>query len=68
VSRKRRAVTERELRALGLTPGLVGTRYDADGRRATVAQLAPESDERRKIFAARLSSGTDNIKASEGEY
>jgi hypothetical protein len=55
-SRKRRrkgSLTQAELRALGATPGLMARRIGADGR-ARVEQLAPESRDRRKDFARRL--------------
>jgi hypothetical protein len=56
-SKRRRKLTQAELRALGATPGLMTRRIGADGR-ARVEQLAPESRDRRKDFARRL-TGTD---------
>ena len=61
-SRKARQLTAAEKRALA-SAGLVVTRYDTGGERATVQQLTPESDERRR-FARRLG---DNTKAREGD-
>ena len=62
-SRKARPLTAQEKRALA-SAGLVVTRYDTGGERATVQQLTPESDERRRSFARRLG---DNRKAREGD-
>jgi hypothetical protein len=60
--KKRLFLTAAEKRTLAST-GLTVTRYSPDGERAEVRQLAPESFERRKDFACRL---TDDTKASEG--
>ena len=60
-SRKKRTLTAAEKRALA-SAGLVVTRYQPDGARATVRELVPESDERRRTFAQRLA---DDTKASE---
>ena len=46
-SRKRRQLTKAELRG-AMSAGLTIIRYDAGGERATVRQLSPESDERRR--------------------
>ena len=60
-SRKRRRLTRAELRALGITPGLVGVRYGPGNLgRSRVEELAPETDARRKYFARRL-TGTDDL-------
>jgi hypothetical protein len=66
-SRKRRKgpLTQAELRALGATPGLMARRIGPDGR-ARVEQLAPESADRRKDFARRLTRRDDVTKPSEG--
>ena len=45
-----------------MSAGLVVTRYQPDGRRAEVRQLAPEGPDRRRGFIRRL---TDETKASE---
>jgi hypothetical protein len=63
-SKRRRRLTQAELRAIGTVPGLLVTRYDATGERATVHQLSPEGSERRRDFARRL---TDDSQAGEGE-
>jgi hypothetical protein len=61
--RKRRKLTQAELRALGTTPGLMARRTGADGR-ARVEQLAPESETRRRDFVRRLAY---NSKSGEGK-
>jgi hypothetical protein len=53
MSRKRR-LSQRDLRALGATPGLMTTRYDATGERAEIRQVAPEGPDRRQDFIRRL--------------
>jgi len=63
--KRRRKLTQAELRALGATPGLMVRRIGADGR-ARAEQLAPESADRREDFARRLTSSTRDSKASEG--
>jgi hypothetical protein len=63
--KRRRRLTQAEIRALGATPGLLTTRIGADGR-ARVEQLAPESRNRRKDFARRLTGADDVTKPSEG--
>jgi hypothetical protein len=60
-SRKKRTLSATEKRALA-SAGLVVTRYDAGGERAAVVQLSPESDERKRSFAMRL---TDDTPSSE---
>jgi hypothetical protein len=60
---KRRRLTQAELKAMGVTPGLVVHRVGPPGSRARLEQLAPESDGRRRVFARRLTSDTT---ASEG--
>jgi hypothetical protein len=57
-----RRLTQRELRALNTTPGLVVTRYNTDGQRAAVHELGPEGPERRRSFARGL---TNDTKTSE---
>jgi hypothetical protein len=61
-SRKKRLLTQQDLRAAGATPGLMAHRISPDGR-ARLEQLAPEGPERRRSFAMRL---TDDTTASEG--
>lgn len=51
--KRRRKLTQSDLRALGVQPGLLATRYTPDGERATVLELAPESNARRKGELAR---------------
>jgi hypothetical protein len=61
--RRKRRPTKGELRAMGVSPGLLMVhRVGPDGR-ARLEQLAPESDGRRRVFARRLTSATT---ASEG--
>jgi hypothetical protein len=64
-SRKRRKLTQAELRALGATPGLLARRIGADGC-VRVEQLAPESGARRTYFAHNLTGTDDVTKPSEG--
>jgi hypothetical protein len=47
-SRKKRTHTKAELQQMGATPGFMARRYDADGARARLEQLAPEGDGRRR--------------------
>jgi hypothetical protein len=61
-SRKARRLTKAELRAMGVSPGLMVHRVGPDGR-ARLEQLAPESDARRQSFVRRL---TSDMTASEG--
>jgi hypothetical protein len=66
-SRRRspRTLTKAELRAMGVVPGLVVTRYAPDGQRATVEQLTAEASAAGPpLFKARRL--TDNRQASEG--
>ena len=56
-SRKKRQLTGAEKRAL-ISAGLIVTRYAPDGERATVWQLAPEGEERRRDFVRRLTDET----------
>jgi hypothetical protein len=60
-NRKVRQLTKAELRVLGVTPGLIALRVSPDGR-TRLEQLAPESPERRRDFARRL---TGDSKPSE---
>lgn len=55
--KRRRKLTQAELRAIGVTPGLMASCIGPDGR-TRLEQLAPESRDRRKDFARRL-TGTD---------
>ena len=64
-SQKKRQLTRAELRALA-TPGFMLRRIDPDGR-ARLEELAPESFERRKDFARRLTRDDDVTKTSEAE-
>lgn len=41
--RNRRRLSQQDLQAAGVTPGLMARRYDADGVRAAVTQLAAET-------------------------
>ena len=61
-SRKKRALTKAELRALGATPGLMVHRIGTDGR-ARLEQLTSEGSRRPEVFVWRLAS---NSKSSEG--
>jgi hypothetical protein len=63
--RKRHTPTKAELRAMGVTPGLMAHRVGPDGR-ARLEELAPESTERRQQFARRLIQDTKDTPASEG--
>ena len=63
--RRKRRLSKRDLRDLGATPGLMAHRVGPDGR-ARLEQLAPESDERRKDFARRLTGRDEYTQASEG--
>ena len=63
--RKRRQLTAAQKRALALSPGLVVTQYTPDGEHAEIRQLSPESDERRRSFARRLSSA-DGVNEERG--
>jgi hypothetical protein len=60
-SRKKRRLSQQDLRAMGATPGLMAHRVGPDGR-AHLEQLAPEGAERRRDFIRRL---TDESKPSE---
>jgi len=62
--RKRRRLTKAELRALGVSPGLVSLRYGPDGR-PVLEELAPESDARRAYCARRLTGADDVTNSSE---
>jgi hypothetical protein len=64
MARKNRQLTRAELRAMA-TPGLMAHKVGPDGR-ARLEQLAPESDERRRSFAMRLTNQDDVNEASEG--
>jgi hypothetical protein len=55
--RRARKPSRAELRAMGLTPGLMARRYTPDGR-ARLKQLTPEARERRQQFARRLANDT----------
>ncbi len=66
-SKRRRRLTQAEFRALGTVPGLSAVRYPAGGDRAEVRQLAPESDERRRSFARKLTRADENTPAGEGQ-
>jgi hypothetical protein len=63
--RKKRRLSQQDLRVAGTTPGLMVRRYGADGR-ARLEQLAPESFERRQSFARRLTQDSKDTPASEG--
>jgi uncharacterized protein YccT (UPF0319 family) len=63
--RKKRTLSQAEKRALA-SAGLTVTRYNAGGERAAVTQLAPESDERRRSHAMRLTNQDDVNEASKG--
>jgi hypothetical protein len=56
---RKKCLSQQDLRDLGVSPGFVTTRYSPDGKRATIRQLAPESDQRRKDFARRLAIDTN---------
>ncbi len=58
-SRKKRTLSQADKRALA-SAGLTVTRYQPGnpGTRAAVVQLSPESDERRRLFANRLTDDT----------
>ncbi len=60
--RAKKRLGQQDLRGLA-SAGLTVTRYNPNGERAEVRQLAPEGPERRRDFIRRL---TDESKASEG--
>jgi hypothetical protein len=64
MKRERRQPTQAELRAMGVTPGLMVHRIGPDGR-ARLEQLAPEGPERRRQFAHRLADKTEATEGSE---
>jgi hypothetical protein len=59
---RKKHLSKQDLQDLGATPGLIARRIGADGR-ARLEQLAPESQQRRRDFARRLTGGS---KPSEG--
>ena len=61
--RRKRRLTQAELREMGATPGLMARRIGTDGR-ARLEQFAPESPKMRRDVARRLDSG--NGKPNEG--
>ncbi len=64
--KRRRKLTQADLRTLGVQPGLQAIRYPAGQDRARVEQLAPEGPERRRDFARRLTLRDEGTKGSEG--
>ena len=62
---RKKRLTRQDLRALGASAGLIVTRYTPDGERATIHQLSPESDERRRSFARRLTQDSKDTPANE---
>ena len=48
--RRRRRLSQQDLRALGATPGLIARRVGPDGR-ARLEQLTAEGSRRREVFA-----------------
>jgi hypothetical protein len=60
MSRKRR-LSQQDLKAAGVTPGLMARRYTPDGR-ARLEQLAPEGRERRQQFPRRDTDKTSPIE------
>jgi hypothetical protein len=62
--RKSRRLTSAEKRALA-SAGLTVVRYQPDGERAEIRQLAPESDQRQRSFARSLSRDTGDMPATE---
>jgi len=63
-SQKKRRPTRAELSAMGATPGLMVRRVGPSGR-SRLEQLAPESDNRRKDFARRLTNYTQSNEGGE---
>lgn len=59
---KKKKLSQSDLRALGVQPGLMARRYDRDGR-AHLVELAPDTDGRRRDVATRLA---DETTLSEG--
>ena len=62
MNRRRRRLSQQDLRAAGVTPGLMARRYDADGR-ARLEQLVPEDSGRPSLF---LRPGS-NARSTEQE-
>jgi hypothetical protein len=48
--RRKKRLSKAELRAMGVVPGLVVTRYAPDGDRATVEQLTAETSSTPSLF------------------
>jgi hypothetical protein len=66
VSEKRkRQLTQAELRAAGVTPGLMVTRYTPDGKRAEIRRLTPERTNG-STFSPRLTEPSDFTTDDEG--
>jgi hypothetical protein len=63
--RKARRLTKAELRAAGVSLGLMAHKVGPDGR-ARLEQLAPEGPERRRDFIRRLTNQDDVNETSEG--
>jgi hypothetical protein len=64
MNRRRRRLSQQDLTAAGVTPGLMARRYDAAGR-ARLEMLAPEGPERRAAFIRRLTSPDETTSDSE---
>jgi hypothetical protein len=62
--RKKCRLSKHDLRAAGVTPGLMARRIGPDGR-ARLEQLAPEGPERRAAFVRRLTSPDETTSDSE---
>ncbi len=52
MNRRRRRLTQQDLKALGYTPGLMARRYDTDGR-ARLEQLTSEASGRSPFLRSR---------------
>ncbi len=64
VRKRRRRLSQQDLRTVGARPGLVVTRYAPDGERATVRQLAPEASGRPSLF---LRPGSNKCSPTDEE-
>jgi hypothetical protein len=63
-TKRKRRLSQSDLRVLGATPGLMAHRVGPDGR-ARLEQLAPEGLERRRDFVQKLTDGTKGSEWSE---
>jgi hypothetical protein len=54
--KRKRRLSQQDLRLLGVRPGLLSTRYPAGGDRAEVRRLNPETSGRPPVFSNRFSN------------